>query len=91
MGRYLVYATALGCADEVSKNMKKYFREVNVSQSYIDEYDVIGMGYYGGLYYCYSPFYNLNKAPDNSSGDFGSFGDIGDIGGGFGGGGGGVF
>ena len=89
-GRYLVYATALGCADEVSENMKKYFKEVNMSQSYIDEYDVVGMGYYGGLFYCYTPFYDLSKTPDSSV-DSGSFGDIGDIGGGFGGGGGGVF
>lgn len=90
-GRYLVYATALGCADEVTKNMKKYFKDINMSQSYIDEYDVIGMGYYGGLFYCYSPFYTFSNTPESSSGDLGSFGDIGDIGGGFGGGGGGVF
>ena len=90
-GRYLVYATALGCADEVTKNMKKYFKDINVSQSYIDEYDIIGMGYYGGLYYCYTPFYTFNHTSESSSGDVGSFGDIGDIGGGFGGGGGGVF
>ena len=89
-GRYLVYATALGCADEVNKNMKKYFKEYNVSEEYYSDYDTLYFSYYGGWAIMYSSFNTLNT-PETDT-DPGSFGDIGDIGsGGFGGGGGGVF
>lgn len=94
-GRYLVYATALGCADEVSKNMKRLFNENKVSQEVIAGYDVISLSYLG-FYGFYIPHhYNMNSQNTSpfSDGDFGgSFGDIGGPGsGGFGGGGGGVF
>ena len=89
-GRYLVYATALGCADEVNKNMKKYFKEYNVSEEYYSDYDSLYFSYYGGWAIMHSSFNTLNT-PETDT-DPGSFGDIGDIGsGGFGGGGGGVF
>lgn len=87
-GKYLVYATALGCADKVSKNMKKYFKEMNIPESELYESDAVFFSWYGGTLLLHDSFNSLNSPPT----DTGSFGDIGDIGsGGFGGGGGGVF
>ncbi|OED30779.1 DUF2207 domain-containing protein [Methanosphaera sp. WGK6] len=86
-GKYLVYATALGCADKVRSNMKKYFKEVNISEDSLYESDTVFFAYYGGFYLMNSSFHTLSH-PDDS----GSYGSIGDVGsGGFGGGGGGVF
>ncbi|WP_455645677.1 DUF2207 domain-containing protein [Methanosphaera sp.] len=86
-GKYLVYATALGCADKVSKNMKKYFKEINMPEDVLYESDTVFFSYYGGFYLMNSSFRTLDH-PDDS----GSYGSIGDVGsGGFGGGGGGVF
>lgn len=86
-GKYLVYATALGCADEVSKNMKKYFKSIDLPEEEYYASDAVFFSMYGGHMLMYSSFHNL----DSPSTDTGSFGDIGDIGGGFGGGGGGTF
>ena len=86
-GKYLVYATALGCADEVSKNMKKYFKSINLPEEEYYASDAVFFSMYGGHMLMYSSFHNL----DSPNSDTGSFGDIGDIGGGFGGGGGGTF
>ncbi|WP_308574131.1 DUF2207 domain-containing protein [uncultured Methanosphaera sp.] len=97
-GKYLVYATALGCAESVEKNMRKYFNTLNLSDDELYSYPLlgVGVGYDMGFFMMFSTFNHLNTIPtansDNSFGDLGSFGDIGDIGGGgFGGGGGGVF
>lgn len=87
-GKYLVYATALGCADKVSKNMKKYFKEMDIPESELYASDAVFFSWYGGTLLLHDSFNSLNTPPT----DTGSFGDIGDIGsGGFGGGGGGVF
>lgn len=93
-GRYLVYATALGCAEEVSRNMKKYIKYYDIPDTYIDEFDLISLAYFTGFYHMHSTFHNAMHDPDMGSAgvDLGSFGDIGGPGsGGFGGGGGGVF
>jgi uncharacterized membrane protein len=93
-GRFLVYATALGCAEEVSKNMKKYIEFRNIPETTLYDYDLVSLGYFWGLYNIRNTFYtNLNSSDFGTSGfDTGSFGDIGGPGsGGFGGGGGGVF
>ena len=94
-GQFLVYATALGCAEQVSKNMKKYIKHYNIPDQTILEDDILSLTYFWGFGHIYYTFNHLN--PHNtdfgSTGiDTGSFGDIGGPGsGGFGGGGGGVF
>ncbi|MCD7781303.1 MAG: DUF2207 domain-containing protein [Methanosphaera sp.] len=92
-GEYIVYATALGCAEEVSRIMKKYFEYVDVPQEYYD-YDVVFLAYFGGLHMMHTSFYALSNPHGDVDGisDYGSFGDIrGPGSGGFGGGGGGTF
>ncbi|RAP52311.1 MAG: hypothetical protein BZ138_03290 [Methanosphaera sp. rholeuAM270] len=94
-GKYLVYATALGCADEVTENMKKYIKFRNTPESVLAGADVVSIAYFWGFYNMRSVFVPVGfNNPDMTSGGFdtGSFGDIGGPGsGGFGGGGGGVF
>jgi uncharacterized membrane protein len=93
-GKFLVYATALGCADEVSKNMKKYIEFNNIPEAMIYSSDVVSLGYFWGFHHMRNTFIPLgiNSGFENSGLDTGSFGDIGGPGsGGFGGGGGGVF
>ena len=84
-GKFLVYAAALGCADEVSKNMKKYFNIANIPEEYFNQSDAVLFAYYGGFNHLDNTFTALTPS-DSSSGDIGSVG-----GGGFGGGGGGTF
>ena len=84
-GRYLVYAAALGCADEVSKNMKKYFDIAGVPEEYFNSSDALLFAYYGGFNNLDTTFAALTPS-DSGSGGIGSVG-----GGGFGGGGGGTF
>ena len=84
-GRYLVYAAALGCADEVSKNMKKYFELGGVQENYYYDNNVVLFAYYGGFSHMESSFSSLTQSSTDSDG-IGSVG-----GGGFGGGGGGTF
>lgn len=83
-GKYLVYASALGCADEATSTMKKYYDLVEISDS-IDSSDVLSFAYYGGFDNMESSFYSLGVSGSDSAG--GSDGS----GGGFGGGGGGTF
>ena len=94
-GKFLVYATALGCADEVSKNMKKYIEFNNIPETIIYDSDVASLGYFWGFHHIRNTFIPVginNTNFENSGFDTGSFGDIGGPGsGGFGGGGGGVF
>ncbi len=85
-GRYLVYATALGCAKEVSDNMFKYFESVNVNEDYLYQSDIVWFTYYGGLNNMTSSFSHLESEANSSSS-----GGISSVGGGFGGGGGGTF
>ena len=84
-GKYLVYAAALGCADEVSKNMKKYFDLKGLSESFFTSSDAVYFAYYGGFSHMNTSFSSLTA----SSSDSGGIGSVG--GGGFGGGGGGTF
>ena len=84
-GKYIIYATALGCADEVSKNMKKYFDMIQISDDYFYETNAVRFVYFGGFNHMESSFSTLTKEASNSDG-IGSAG-----GGGFGGGGGGTF
>ncbi|RAP52310.1 MAG: hypothetical protein BZ138_03285 [Methanosphaera sp. rholeuAM270] len=84
-GKYLVYAAALGCADEVTKNMKEYFDLVAVSDDYYHNSHAVLFAYYGGFNHLDSTFTALTP----SSSDSGGIGGVG--GGGFGGGGGGTF
>jgi uncharacterized membrane protein len=88
-GKYIVYATALGCADEVRKNMVKYFKDENVSNEVLNDLAVLYLANNYGFGYMFYPHVSAHiDTPDIS----GSFGDIGGPGsGGFGGGGGGVF
>jgi len=93
-GKFLVYATALGCADEVSKNMKKYMEFRNLPENIIYDSDVASLGYFWGFHHMRNTFIPLgvNNGLESTGFDTGSFGDIGGPGsGGFGGGGGGVF
>lgn len=85
-GKYLVYAAALGCADEVSENMKKYFDIAGVPEEYFNSSDAVMFGYYGGFTHLNTTFTALTPSSDSSSSGIGSVG-----GGGFGGGGGGTF
>lgn len=82
-GRYLVYATALGVSEEITKNMKSFLPEEELANN-----DLILFNTYGGNILLASA---LTEAFDSNNGDNGSFGDIGNVGGGGGGGGGGVF
>ncbi len=84
-GKYLVYAAALGCADEVSKNMKEYFNVAGVPEEYFNSSDAVMFAYYGGFNHLDTTFNALTPS-ETSSGGIGSVG-----GGGFGGGGGGTF
>ena len=84
-GKFLVYAAALGCAKEVTKNMKKYFDIANISEGYYPDSHVVLFAYYGGFDHLDSTFTALTPS-DSDSGGIGSVG-----GGGFGGGGGGTF
>ena len=88
-GKYLVYATALGCADEVRQNMIKHFNQTNVSSEMLTDLPVLYLANnygFGHMFYYGIPGHI--DTPDIG----GSFGDIGGPGsGGFGGGGGGVF
>lgn len=84
-GKYLVYAAALGCADEVSKNMKEYFDIAGVPEEYFSNADAVRFAYYGGFTNLNSTFAALTPS-ESGSGGIGSAG-----GGGFGGGGGGTF
>ena len=94
-GKFLVYATALGCADEVSKNMKKYIEFKNLPETVIYDSDVVSLGYFWGFHHMRNTFIPVginNSGFEDTGFDTGSFGDIGGPGsGGFGGGGGGVF
>lgn len=94
-GKFLVYATALGCADEVSKNMKKFMEFRNLPENILYDSDVASLGYFWGFHHIRSTFvpFGINGSNfENTGFDTGSFGDIGGPGsGGFGGGGGGVF
>lgn len=84
-GKYLIYATALECADTVNKNMEKYFKTYGLSESYIADDDLLRFAYFGGYTHMNDSF-NSVEARGNSSDSTGSSG-----GGGFGGGGGGTF
>ena len=92
-GRYLVYATALGCADEVNRNMKKYFREANIGSDALSQSSAVFFSNLYGLDHMDTAFVGpFHVGSDANFGDMGSYGDIGGPGsGGFGGGGGGVF
>ena len=83
-GKYLVYAAAMGCADKVTENMKKYFKVINVSEDYYYNSNAVMFAYYGGFNHLDSTFTALT--PSDSSSD-----SISSVGGGFGGGGGGTF
>lgn len=84
--KYLVYATALGVADEVRKSMEMYLPDDQLAQS-----DIFLFHYYGG-YWLLSSSLDTGMSTAAAAGANGSdFGGVGDIGGGFGGGGGGAF
>ena len=85
-GKYLVYATALGQAKEVSDNMFKYFQSVNYNDDYLYQSDIVWFTYYGGLNNMTMSFNHLQSEANSSSSD-----GISSVGGGFGGGGGGTF
>ena len=88
-GKYLVYATALGCADEVRNNMIKYFNDTNVTNEMLTDFSLLYLANTAGFRFMFYP----SMSPHFDTPDIGgSFGDIGGPGsGGFGGGGGGVF
>ena len=87
-GKYLVYAAALGCADEATKNMKQYFSAREMSDV-LETSDVTEFAYHGGLHHMETSFVSLSSSDSDSSGGSDSIGSSG--GGGFGGGGGGTF
>lgn len=88
-GKYMVYATALGCAQKASENMEKYFKYMNIPEEYYMESDAMFYSMYWADAMILSSIHHHNM--EDADFDSGSFGDIGDIGGGFGGGGGGTF
>lgn len=90
-GKYLTYATALGCAEAVEDNMKQYFREFDIPESAYYDQPFYMYSSHGGTWLMLSTFSKLSNEVPSSDMDGSTFGDIGDIGGGFGGGGGGVF
>ncbi|MGV8144431.1 MAG: DUF2207 domain-containing protein [Methanothermobacter sp.] len=86
--KYLVYATALGVADEVRKVMEDYLPEKEREDS-----DIYMFHHYGG-YYLLTSSLDTGMSTANAgsgSGGGGGFGGVGGVGGGFGGGGGGGF
>ena len=85
-GKYLVYASALGCADRVTKNMKQYFKSVNIAEDTFTDSNAVSFAYYNGFAHVESSFNTLSESESDSSGSIGSSGS-----GGFGGGGGGTF
>ena len=86
-GKYLVYATTLGCAKQATSTMQKYFDVGGVPEEYIARNNVVFFAYHGGLHQMDSLLRVLNTS--DSSAGFGGIGGPGS--GGFGGGGGGVF
>lgn len=94
--KYLVYATALGCAKTVTVNMKTYFKQMNMSDDEILESDAVLFTYIGTFAFMSNTFHNFETyTPPSEGGNAGSGGSFGNIGGpgmgGFGGGGGGAF
>ncbi|MDO5825400.1 MAG: DUF2207 domain-containing protein [Methanosphaera sp.] len=86
-GRYLVYAAALGCADEATKNLKQYLNSHDVSDDYFNTSSAVSFAYYNGFAHVESSVYTFARSDSDSSGSgIGSAGS-----GGFGGGGGGTF
>ncbi|RAP52061.1 MAG: hypothetical protein BZ138_03810 [Methanosphaera sp. rholeuAM270] len=85
-GKYLIYASALECADKATSTMKKYFDMEEIDDYSIGADDVAFFAYSGGISDMDLSFNSL----DASGSDFGSDGS-GGSGGGFGGGGGGTF
>lgn len=86
--QYLVYATALGVADEVRDNMK-----LTLPQEELDESYVYSFHYYGG-YTALASSLHTGMSTDTSEGQGGfggGSGGVGGVGGGSGGGGGGAF
>ena len=83
-GRYLVYATALGCADKATKNMRKYFQTNRIQYDSFNN-NAVSFTYHGGLAVMQSSF-NILSRTDTSTSGIGRAGS-----GGFGGGGGGTF
>ena len=83
-GRYLIYAAAMGKAEEVNYMMNQYFHELGINDSELYANDLIFLAHSGGIYNMINSFSSVNS-PSSSSG-------IGNAGsGGFGGGGGGTF
>jgi len=82
--KYLVYATALGIADEVRKSM-----EMSVPAEELDRSDIYLFHYYGG-YVILSSSLEAGMTTATSGGA-GGVGGVGGVGGGSGGGGGGAF
>ncbi len=80
---YLVYATALGVADEVRKTMEMSLPVEELSRS-----DIYLFHYYGGYTLLSS---SLNTGMSTATGGSGGSGGVGGVGGGSGGGGGGAF
>ena len=86
-GRYIIYASALGCADEVTRNMKEYFRSMDIVDDSFDTDTVASFAYYNGFAHVESSFNTLSQSESSdSTSSIGSSGS-----GGFGGGGGGTF
>ena len=86
-GKYLVYATALGCADKATKNMRKYFETYQIPYDSFNDTSAVSFVFYGGFHHVESSFNRLSWTESSGSGsEIGSSGS-----GGFGGGGGGTF
>lgn len=86
-GKYLVYASALGCADKATKNMKKYFETNKIEYDTFNDTSVASFVYNGGFAFVKSSLNTLSRSNYSNSGS-----GIGRTGsGGFGGGGGGTF
>jgi uncharacterized membrane protein len=83
--RYLVYATALGVAENVRNAM-----EINLPKEDLEVNDIYLFHYYGG-YMLLNSALNAGMTAGLNSDAVDALGGFGDIGGGFGGGGGGAF
>lgn len=83
---YLVYATALGVADQVRKNM-----EIHLPKDELNNSDIYLFHYYGGYALLSSNLSTGMVAANPNNGGSGGMGGVGGVGGGSGGGGGGAF
>lgn len=72
-GKYLVYATALGDAQSVNRNMKNYFKQTGILEKTIEQSDTALFIYYETYSVMYLTFYELTRPrSENENGYYGN-------------------